>query len=390
MTTSTDLATAQTNNGYVIDWLNTASADVTANPTKVADDLSCALSYAKIAQTALNALAADLAAPTGPTGPATGPTGVTGTTGATGAPSGPTGPATGATGPATGPTGTTPPPSKLIRGFYTGSNTVAAIQNLGKTLSAKLVNGFSFYTDGSTWSSIGSWRPPTVPAGEWLLLGVDLTPNNTGLSAITGSQKTQALAAFTQLAKTLIGVNTVIRLGWEFDGSWMPWGTGANGNTAAMFNPAVSLVIPAMKAVNPALKFDFSCNTGTSNLSQLQVYYGSNGDSLWDYIGGDHYDNKGGGGDFSQMQYVVQLAVQRGKPVSIGEWGLNGADNPAFINSGAQFILNPSATIARYTQWKVTTPYTVGPTSYFSVDLQINSDITQFKNSEAAYAASGL
>ena len=262
-----------------------------------------------------------------------------------------------------------------ILGLYTGSNTVSAITSLGNTLAVP-VRGYSFYTDGSSWSSIGSWTVPgTLPTGATLILSVDLTPNATGLSAVPANT-----SHFGTLAASLPN-NTIVRLGWEFEIATGPWGAGVNGNTAAQYVTAWQAVIPVMRGVNPTFKFDWCCNTGTSNLAQLETYYP--GDSYVDFIGGDHYDTPGGGGDFSQFGAVVNLANLRNKPVSCGEWGLASSsttDDPTFINDGAQFFLRTAQASVRYSF----PAYTVGYQSYFSA---LNSIITNYPNSQAAYSA---
>lgn len=269
------------------------------------------------------------------------------------------------------------PPASPV-GLYTGS--VSSALSLGKTLGLSPLTGYSYYCDGTSWSSIASCAPASgLPAGTTLLVGVDLTPNKTGLSAVAAN-----VSAFSTLGKHFVGTSAVFRVGWEFDGSWMPWGTGANGNTAAQFAPASALAINAIKASDPAARFDFSDNTGTSSLAQLKVYMGNNA-SLWTYVGGDHYDNVKSttGGTISAMTATIQLASSLGKPFSEGEWGLNGSDDTKFIASECQAIYHPAQASAA-NNWP---SYTVGPTSYFSADLQINSDITQFPNSVAAYKA---
>lgn len=270
------------------------------------------------------------------------------------------------------------PPSSQILGLYTGS--VQSATSLGRTLGLSPLNGYSYYCDGTSWSSISSCAPATgLASGTTQLVGVDLTPNKTGLSAVAANVST-----FSTLAKHFVGTPVVFRVGWEMDGSWMPWGTGANGNTAAQYAPAIALVIPAMKAADPAAQFDFSDNTGTSTLAQLKVYMGNNA-ALYTYVGGDHYaDLKSTGiGTMSNMTASVTLASQLNKPFSMGEWGLNGTDNPVWIAAMCQIITNPAAASAA-NNWP---KYTVGPTSYFSAALQINSDISQFPKSEAAFKA---
>lgn len=267
------------------------------------------------------------------------------------------------------------PPLTLIQGLYTGSvsSTVSLASRLTMTLT-----GYSTYCTGDTWGTIGGFSPDPMPPGVTLLLGVNLTPNATGLSNVAAN-----LSHFENLASNLIGTPTICRLGWEFDGNWFPWGKGVNSNTPTQFAAATALVIPAMKAVNPDLLFDFCCNTGTSTLAQLEVFLGSNA-SLWDFIGGDHYDTSSGASDtFSAFGPVVALAAANSKPVSIGEWGLNDHDDSDFIDDGAEFILNPTSAASRY-GW---TSYTVGYHSYFSANLSpgINSDITEFSGSLAEF-----
>ena len=71
------------------------------------------------------------------------------------------------------------------------------------------------------------------------------------------------------------------------------------------------------------------------------------------------------------LAYTVNFAKAHGKFASVPEWGLNGADDAAFINDMYGFITNPNND--------------VGYSSYFSYDGVVNSDITQFPNSAAAF-----
>jgi hypothetical protein len=102
------------------------------------------------------------------------------------------------------------------------------------------------------------------------------------------------------------------------------------------------------------------------------------GDQYVDYIGTDQYDNPGSSwtdtlNTVGGLAYTVDFAKAHNKFASVPEWGLNGADDPAFINDMWGFITNPANE--------------VGYSSYFSYDGSINSDITQFPNSAAAFSA---
>jgi hypothetical protein len=255
---------------------------------------------------------------------------------------------------------------------------VANTRSLGTTLGVA-PPGFSFYTDGTSWSSIAGWTVPgTLPAGATLLLAVDLSPNGVGCSAVPAN-----VSNFTTLATYLatLGVPVIVRLGWEFDIATGPWGAGVNGNTPALYVAAFQAAASAIRAAFPAVKIDWCCNVGTSNLTQLQSYYPSS--TPPDFVGGDHYDSVGGGGDFSAFGPVVQMAHNVGKPVSCAEWGLAtsgsaGTDDPQFISNAAQFFLNPVGAAGRYGF----ASYTVGYQSLFSA---LNSAITSWPNSEAKY-----
>lgn len=266
-----------------------------------------------------------------------------------------------------------PHASAPILGFGTIGDSVASAQALAKQIGVTAL-GSSVYTSGGSWSTIAGsgWAADGLASGETLLCAINLTPNNTGLSAVASN-----VGSFTTLAKSL-PAGTICRFA-EIDASWDAWGTGANGNTVAEFVSAVALVIPTMKAANPNLKFDLNFSAGLHTLTQLEAYYAGRGD-LWDYIGADLYDQTGGGRDFSDMGAAVHLAAANGKPVSIPETGLNGVDSIAFIQDWAQVVLDPTVAATRY-GWPT---YTPGYSSYYSGDNgTINSTITNYPKSMA-------
>ena len=278
-------------------------------------------------------------------------------------------------------TTTVAPASHGVLGLYAGG--VSSAIGLGQTLGLNPLQAYSYYCNGSSgWSGIASCAPPSgLPAGTTLLVGLNLTPSGVGDSVVTSN-----LSTFQSVARNFKGYNgnVIFRLGWEFDGNWFSWGNGVNGNTPASFASATGAVIPAMKAIMPNAQFDFSDNMGSSTVTQLKAYMGNNA-SLWNYVGGDHYDSKGSttGGNMSNMTAAITYASQLNKPFSEGEWGLNGSDDTTYINNEAMVILHSAQASAKW-GWP---SYTVGPTSYFSAALSINSDITQFPNSLSTFKA---
>jgi hypothetical protein len=69
----------------------------------------------------------------------------------------------------------------------------------------------------------------------------------------------------------------------------------------------------------------------------------------------------------------VAFAHSQGLPTAIPEWGLNGSDDPSYINGMAALIKNPANAIA--------------VEAYFSYAGSTDSDITQFPASVAAFKA---
>jgi hypothetical protein len=278
------------------------------------------------------------------------------------------------------PASVTPPPPVTgapILGLYIGGAGAAPVQAFAETLGVTC-QAFGEYTTRSVWSDIaGSGWVEDGADGMRLIVGVGLVPTGVSLTAVPAN-----VSNFATLAASL-APGTICRLGWEFDGGWYAWGINYPGNTPASYAAAWQAVVPAMKAVQPGLLFDFCSNAGsTQTMAELEAYYP--GDAYVDYIGCDHYDNTGGGGSPTPMAPVIELAAARGKPFSCGEWGLNGADNPTFINEMAQVFLDPSAAAAKW-GWPT---YTVAYQSYFSADLSINSTLnTTTPNSLAAYKA---
>lgn len=269
-----------------------------------------------------------------------------------------------------------PPPSALTMGIYNGG--LSSAEALAQTLGYTAPKGFSTYCTGSTWASIAGYTPPQLPAGWRLLLGLNMDPDG-GI----GDLQTEAnIGTFQQVARNLLAAKLelppILRPGWEPDGNWFSWGNGINGNTPASYSAAYRAIVLAMRAIYPGLLFDLSFNTGTSNLAQLQAFYP--GDDVVDVLGGDHYDKTGGGNDFSAFGPVVNLAHLHNKPVSAGEIGLKGTDDPTFIDDFAQFALNPTAAAARY-GWP---PYTPAYVSWFNL-ASLGTDITAYPNSEARF-----
>ncbi len=262
-----------------------------------------------------------------------------------------------------------PHASSNALGFFVSSQSPKDVGALAGHLGVS-VQGVSAYTSQSSWAAIGAYQPPTTALR--LYLGVAMSP--------TGSSPAQTpanLGVYQQLARSLVDAGqsyAILRVGWEWSTTYVPWGVQ---NTApSQYVTAFDDIVTTMRSV-PGQHFLFDW-CAAADITPTNGSYAASypGDQYVDYIGTDQYDNPGyswtatldtvGG-----LSYTVNFAKAHGKFVSVPEWGLNGADDPAFVNDMFGFISNPSND--------------VGYSSYFSYDGAVDSAITQFPNSEAAF-----
>lgn len=259
---------------------------------------------------------------------------------------------------------TAAPATSILKGIYAGN--LSADESLASTLGISPLEVYSDYPDGTNYGTIADYSPPSLPSGCVISLGLNMCANGTNLSSVAGN-----IGTYTTLAKRLPN-GTIIRLGYEFDINTGPWGPA--NNTPAEYVAAWKLIHDAMMAVNSSFIWDWCCNSGTSTAEQLMAWYP--GDAYVDLIGFDHYDP--GDGSWSQGLAAITVASQRGKKVSIGEWGLkNSKDDPTFINNGFKVFAGELAGAPAYEVYYH---------SYFSL-TSYGSNLTTAPNSLAAYKA---
>jgi hypothetical protein len=178
-----------------------------------------------------------------------------------------------------------------------------------------------------------------------LSIGVPLIPTD-------GSTTVQQVAAgdhdadFASFARMLVAAgrgDSDIRLGWEFNGNFMPWAAYDASTFVAAFRHAAL----AMKSVAPNLSIDYNGNLGVSQCGNDPFGNLYPGDDVVDVIGVDAYDNQWNHvWDSASWQHFhaqpgglddwYAFAQRHGKPLSVPEWGLDktgGADNPYFMQA---------------------------------------------------------
>ncbi len=254
-------------------------------------------------------------------------------------------------------------------GFFVSSQSPGDVQALANQLGVE-VEGISAYTSQSSWAAIGDYQPPSTSLR--LYLGVSMSPQGS-----SPAQTPANLGVYQQLAQSLVNAGqdyAILRIGWEWSTTYFSW--GVQNTTPAQYVTAFDDIVTTMRSV-PGQHFLFDWCAAADEVPTNGPYAASYpGDQYVDYIGTDQYDNPGSSwadtlDTVGGLSYTVNFAKAHHKLVSIPEWGLNGTDDPSFINLMHGFIANPANDVAY--------------SSYFSYAGSVDSDITQFPNSEAAF-----
>ncbi len=244
-------------------------------------------------------------------------------------------------------------------GLFVGSQAPADVLALGRQLDVSPTID-TVYAGGSDYNS---YTPPSgIPAGMTLMLGV---------GALTPAQATS-------IGDNLVAAgqsHAIIRVMWEQNQDVNGWFQGWNQltfPTAASYIAEFQSVVTTMRAVpGQAFSFMWNPNGGTGSEAGGRTWQDTwPGASFVNIVGVDQYDYAGYA---ANIQAVVSFAQSQGLPVAIPEWGLNGTDDPAYINGVAGIVNNPANDVVVQ--------------AYFSFPGSIDSDITQFPQSQAAYAA---
>jgi len=175
---------------------------------------------------------------------------------------------------------------------------------------------------------------------------------------------------FRQLAQTLIKngfANSIIRLGWEFNGGWYPWAAKKDPQNWVKY---WQRIVTTMRSVpGAAFLFDWCAAQGYQQIPASDVYPG---DEYVDVIGYDLYNQiwlketptpeKRWNELVTQsygLNWLSDFATKHGKPISIPEWatgtrpdGHGGDDDDYFINHMADWIQQHNVAYHAYWDYK--------------------------------------
>ncbi len=167
---------------------------------------------------------------------------------------------------------------------------------------------------------------------------------------------------------------TIIRLGWEFNGNWYKW----QARDPQQFARCWRQIVTSAESVAPALRWDWNVNRGRGqSVADARLAYP--GDAYVDIVGVDSYDAWPGARDEVgwQAQYSgpyglkfwADFAAAHGKKLSVGEWGnstgpvasgQSGGDNPFYIAKMVNFFRSQGGNLAYEAYFNESAPYFAG------------------------------
>lgn len=149
--------------------------------------------------------------------------------------------------------------------------------------------------------------------------------------------------------------DSIVRIGWEFNGTFMYWHTDPDPTN---FKECFRRVATAIRSTDPQVKIDWTFNAHNSPVPNGGTPWPAYpGDEYVDYIGIDPYDHYPPSRDEATFRrqcedpnglcYAMKFAREHGKKVGVGEWGVascsgnGGGDNPLYIRMMWQtFVAN--------------------------------------------------
>jgi hypothetical protein len=235
-----------------------------------------------------------------------------------------------------------------------GSSGRANVPTFEAWLGRKVLRAADFVDYRGGWTNMVSsavWLAHSWDGSRWrLTLSVPMLPWD-GVSTLkegaTGAYNTY----YRRIAATLIGhghANAVIRLGWEFNGSWFPW---AANKCPSCFIQYWRQIVTTMRSMPGAqFHFDWCPNIGYQAIAAEKAYPG---DAYVDLIGMDVYNESWDPNittpaarwnqlmnESHGLKWHATFAAAHHKWISFPEWGtgvrrrypsIGGGDDPYFI-----------------------------------------------------------
>jgi len=264
-------------------------------------------------------------------------------------------------------------------GVYVGSGQPNNVAHFARRTGANpsLASDYLPRTDG--WTGMVGVKPLQRILAPWqtsryrLVLGVPMLPTKDGrvVGTMTAGASGRYDAEFATLARTLVHYgegDAILRVGWEFNGTWYPWSV-TDRTQAAHYAAFFRTIVTTMRIVpGTAFRFVWNATSGPEPQAASDAYPG---DAYVDYVGLDLYDQVWGiplvpalawpryVTEVDGLQWLSSFAAAHHKPAAIPEWGVT-------IRSDGHGLGDDPLYVAKMAQW--TTTHDVAFTSYFDVD----------------------
>jgi Glycosyl hydrolase family 26 len=211
-----------------------------------------------------------------------------------------------------------------------------------------------------------SWAAGKRPVVAAITLSVPLTVQGTPLSDVASGAHDQTYLAVARYMVQNGWGRAVVRLGWEFNGAWMPWAAGSDPKA---YVAAYRRVVTLMRSIpGEEFSFDWCCACGKNAVAPDSVYPG---DDVVDIMGMDVYTRYYNAFDAIPalrwralldmpfgLEWLVRFSTEHHKRLSVPEWGTGealsadggtgGGDDPFFVTSMAEFLRDNNAVYSDY------------------------------------------
>ncbi|MCJ2107539.1 hypothetical protein MKK70_19590 [Methylobacterium sp. E-041] len=244
-------------------------------------------------------------------------------------------------------------------GVYVG-NDPAAFAAYSKWVGSAPDNVLN-YLNNDNWKAFDSsiayevtlWKNTATPS----IWSVPLSVWSTSLEQVaTGAFNDHFLKAAQGLAQTKVSSdgNIYVRVGWEFNGSWMPW--AAAGHETAFIQSFQNLV-NTFRSVSDKFKFVWDTTNDGGNMNPEKAYPG---DKYVDVIGTDvYYHTQWDGGNASKafqgevaraygLQWQQDFAAAHGKATAISEWGVASNNAGSYIDAMTKWMADHNMVYENY------------------------------------------
>jgi hypothetical protein len=215
----------------------------------------------------------------------------------------------------------------------------------------------------------GSGPHPLVSA---VTFSLPLTVSGTPLADVASGRHDQSFRTVGLALAANGWGGSIIRLGWEFNGAWMPW---AAGRDPAAYVAAFRHVVVLLRSIpGTSFRFDWCCAWGRNAIAPDLVYPG---DDVVDVVGMDVYTryynplNADPGrrwGTYATLPYglnwLASFSAAHRKGMSVPEWGTGealtvdggsgGGDDPLFVRNMAAFLAANRAVYSDYWDYHAT------------------------------------